>query len=131
MDFKTAKAQADFTLYSGWHEVDDYINCVVLRRFGALATIEMEYPVTKLETCELCGRMSTPFKVRHRHDIYGWDFTIKQGINGPSKYCLCVSCWNKVKPVFKKKEEVREVKRLIRHLNKERVKCQKSKPQRS
>jgi hypothetical protein len=77
---------------------------------------------TELKTCDLCGFMSTPKKVRNRWDVFGWD-TEDEGIR--SKVTLCTGCWNKVKPLAKAKEEARKIKYLTNKLYKEGLKWRK------
>lgn len=78
----------------------------------------MNNPVTKLNTCDLCGKTSTPKKVNYRNDVYRWNGQGKDDYS-PSKSLLCMSCWNKVKPLVKREEEADEMKRFINHMKKE------------
>ena len=77
----------------------------------------IESPVTILKTCDCCGKVSTPKKIQY-HYCMGFDD-------------LCMSCWNKLKPLAKLNNEAREIKRLTNKLNRERLKCQKLQAQAS
>lgn len=57
---------------------------------------------TPLYICEICKKMSTPKHVNYKYRL-GYDY-------------LCMSCWNKLRPIEKKQEEVKEVKKLINKL---------------
>ena len=82
-------------------------------------------PVINLNTCQLCGKVSTPKKVQTRIDCWGWNRENKKDYSFKSKHMLCMSCWNKVKPIVNRKEESEELRLIINRLNRERLKCQK------
>ena len=91
-----------------------------------------EYPKTTLNTCDLCGKTSTPKRVHYRSDIWGWDVPCSKSgrinwkIHEPgSKSCLCTGCWNKVKPLANKQDEIIETQRFINKLNKEQRACRR------
>jgi hypothetical protein len=77
---------------------------------------------TELQTCQLCGFMSTPKKVWQRDDVRYWDTETDRE---HSKVDLCTGCWNKVKPLAKAKEEARKIKYLTNKLYKEGLKWRK------
>ena len=74
---------------------------------------------TPLFTCELCGKVSTPFKVHEREDVIGWDWGKKGAREQPSKVLLCTGCWNKVKPINKRREEACLNSKLINRTKRE------------
>lgn len=76
----------------------------------------LENPVTKLKTCELCRKTSTPKKVTHRDGIYGWNFHNKEDLSFESKDVLCVGCWNKVRSLIERKHKADEVGKIINEL---------------
>ena len=80
---------------------------------------------TPLFTCELCGKVSTPFKVHEREDVIGWDWGKKGAREQPSKTLLCTGCWNKVKPISKRREEACLNSKLINKAKREVAKCRK------
>jgi hypothetical protein len=75
-------------------------------------------PVTKLNTCQLCGRMSTLKKVYLRNDVYRWNCE-----NGDykceGKDTLCTGCWNKVRPLVMREREAKELSSFINRIKKE------------
>lgn len=76
-------------------------------------------PVTKLSECEICGKISTPKKVNYKSGLYGW-------LDANKKTTLCMGCFNKVSVLVNKEKEAKEIKALIKKLNSERLKCQRS-----
>lgn len=102
----------------GWVEVNK--KQIDLSRF--LESVLGDY--SKVINCDLCGRVGSKKKVYSRLDVTGWDTEKKD--NYLSKDCLCISCWNKVKPLAKSKKQCEETARLSRKLLKEIRKCQKS-----
>ena len=91
-----------------------------------------EYPKTILRECELCGKRSTPKKIQHR-DVAGWDLAVYIYCNHkkwkPSKDMLCMSCRNKVKPIYDARDDAIENKILINKLKREIMKWRKSQTQ--
>lgn len=70
----------------------------------------IENPRTKLKQCEICGHRSTPKKIFERRR--GWlsrEDDFEPGI-------LCMGCWNKVRPLDRVKDNVRENMYLINKL---------------
>jgi hypothetical protein len=76
-----------------------------------------EYPHTKLVECELCGFRSTPKKVSHRGDTFGWNFESRKDYTTKTKSTLCMGCWNKVRPIVKRQEEAEECRSIINKIN--------------
>jgi hypothetical protein len=66
---------------------------------------------TPLNTCELCGKTSTPKKVHYRSNCWGW-IEGKEGM-------LCMSCWNKVSRILHIEENVKQMKKLLNKLKNE------------
>lgn len=77
---------------------------------------------TELQTCQLCGFMSTPKKVWQRDDVRYWDTETDRE---HSKVMLCTGCWNKVKPIAKAQREAREINYLMNKLYKGTLEWQK------
>lgn len=79
------------------------------------------HPVSWIAACELCGRFKAigPTGVDYRHDVYGWNFTSSRDCETPPCYRLCVGCWNKIRPLAKRKDEADKVRRLIARLKRE------------
>ena len=82
-------------------------------------------PITWLNTCEVCGKTSTPKKVHYRSGVSCWNY-INMKEFSPTKDTLCMGCWNKLKPIVKRQNEAKEIKRLINKLLRESRKWQKS-----
>lgn len=72
-------------------------------------------PVTLLASCQLCGILS--FRVQNRKDVLGWDFDKPN--QKDSKCVLCVSCWNKVKPIVKASRQADSIRKLLTKLKRE------------
>ena len=87
-------------------------------------------PFTELRTCDLCGKTSTPKKVQYRSLCIRWNVDDKKhDFETRGKDTLCMGCWNKVRIVVKRQNEVETNRRLINKLNRERLKWQKSQTQ--
>lgn len=80
-----------------------------------------ENPVTWLQTCGICGWVSTPKNVTYRSDVHKWylPFGVDDGYDS-SKEVLCVGCWNKARAISKMKEGLRDVKKTTYRLKEER-----------
>lgn len=68
---------------------------------------------TPIRYCELCGKFGPPRKVCIRDDVYGWNRLGPDDYTTESKSMLCTGCWNKVRPLCRKEEEVRKLRVLI------------------
>ena len=66
---------------------------------------------TPLNQCDLCGIWSTPKRVHHRNDCY----IDIDGLNWGTPM-LCTSCWNRVRPIVRQYDLIRECQRLVRKL---------------
>lgn len=97
----------------------DCENGVWYRDKGRPHAYWLENPVTKLETCQLCGKTSTPKKVSHRIVIYRWNCHDKKDWSCESKSVLCMGCWNKVRPLVEREDEADDMKRFINQVKKE------------
>ena len=89
-------------------------------------------PFTKLNTCGVCGKVSTPKKVQERPDVRGWNIETKKYwlIPGATDEVdkmsmLCMGCYNKVRPLVEREYVADELKQLTSKLNRERLKCQR------
>jgi len=89
----------------------------------------IEHPTTWLNTCGGCGKKSTPKKIHYRSDVAGWNKENSRDYLAECKSVLCMSCWNKIKPIVSKQEDIEENKKLLNKLNKERLKWLKSQQQ--
>jgi hypothetical protein len=69
--------------------------------------------------CSCCGKDGTNKNIRIRNDVYGWNRVSKDDYATASKSLLCMSCWNKIRPIVKKQEESEICFSLIRTINKE------------
>ena len=74
---------------------------------------------TPLNECDVCGYISTPKKVQHRNELWGWNLTDKKDYTTKSKEMLCMSCWNKIRPLVMLERESNEVRTLINKLKRE------------
>lgn len=74
--------------------------------------------VTPLNTCDLCGKFSTPKNIHAREDCYNWNRE-PGDYETPTKDVLCMACWNKIRPVAKKRKEVQECAGLLRKLKRQ------------
>ena len=83
---------------------------------------------TPLRTCDLCKKVSTPRNISWRSDCFYWN---RNGRNDypPDQSTLCVSCWNKVKPLVKMQAELKGIKKLNAKVYREVLKWQKSQTQ--
>ena len=98
---------------------------------------------TKLNTCELCKRTSTPKNVNVKYDCMYWDLPSKHEWKKENKTLkgyflhfysnakedtgmLCVGCWNKVRVIVKRQEEAEELTKLSNKLKREELKWRKS-----
>ena len=89
--------------------------------------LELVNPITMLNECEVCGRLSTPRRVCNRSDVYGWD--ISKANPFKSKTMLCVRCWNRAAKIqyerrlmyheiWEAESEIKEINRLTKLLKK-------------
>ncbi len=91
---------------------------------------------SKLENCFLCNKLGTKKRVSARNDCYGWNNEIrvrekdryKAHEDYTKNYLLCTGCWNKIKPIAKRLNEVDEIRILINKLDREISKCRKLQP---
>jgi len=77
-------------------------------------------PVTILNECEICHKISTPKKIHERRTSVFYD---RETYN--NKSCLCMSCWNKAKSLEKRTREIEELKTLTYQLKKVSRVCRK------
>lgn len=80
------------------------------------------YPYTPLRVCELCSLLSTPKRIQYRWDCFSWDMSKKEWFKSNKDGVLCMSCWNKLKPVMKREREVDLNRYLINKINREAIK---------
>mgnify|MGYP000875619341 FL=1 len=100
----------------------------------ALAPIEYKelydkYPKGWLNECGVCGVIGSFKLINFKSNLYGWsEDSFLDGCHYEKtlKANMCISCWNKLKPIQKKEIEVREIKSLTNKLNRERLKWLKS-----
>lgn len=84
-------------------------------------------PYTPLHLCDLCSKISTPKKIQYRPMCYKWDAdNRKRYWEGRQSGILCMGCWNKVRHIVKREEEVEQSRLLINAINREVKKCQTS-----
>lgn len=74
------------------------------------------YEYTPLNTCELCGKTSTPKKVCYRSDISGWNREHRNDFAAAPIDTLCTGCWNKVRAVVRKIHAANECSKLFNKL---------------
>ena len=74
------------------------------------------YHYTPLNTCELCGKTSTPKNVHYRSDVHGWAREHKNDFETPALATLCTGCWNKARAVAKKIRAAEECNKLFNNL---------------
>lgn len=86
-------------------------------------------PTTSLNTCQVCGKVSTPKKVHCRNDVFRWNAESSSDFTTKNKDILCMGCWNKIRPLVSRQMSVNENRRMINKLNKRRLQCQKSQTQ--
>lgn len=89
---------------------------------------ECEYAwFTPLLTCQLCGFFSTPRNVRDRDDCYQYDhrpdhqrdqlrFNYEMKVGNWGTPTLCTGCWNKVRAIIRRVDELRDLHTLVRKL---------------
>jgi hypothetical protein len=70
-------------------------------------------PVTILNECDICHKISTPKKIHERRTSVFYD---RETYN--NKSCLCMSCWNKAKSLEKRTKDIEELKTLTYQLKK-------------
>ena len=88
----------------------------------------IEWPVSPLYQCDLCNRIGTNKVVQYRNDVWCWNLDgTYQLSDKKSKDYLCMSCWNKIRPLVKRENLAYETKTLINKLKREVTKCQQSK----
>jgi hypothetical protein len=75
---------------------------------------------SELITCEFCGLVRSSKYIKYRSDV--------ACVEIDDKYYdkLCTGCWNKLKPILKKEQELRELKKLTNKLKRERLSCRKN-----
>jgi len=71
----------------------------------------IENPVSPVKQCGRCGVWGSTKKVQDR-----WLLDTR---------CICMSCWNKVRPILKAEENLEECKKLANKLIREAQKCRK------
>jgi hypothetical protein len=76
-------------------------------------------PHTKLTQCELCGFVSTSKKIVYRSDVSTWNWRHEKDWAAPSKSTLCMSCYNKVRPIDKRIQDIWASQLLINALKRE------------
>jgi hypothetical protein len=89
-------------------------------------TYEWGPEYSKIEECEVCKKLGSTKKICDRPDVYGWDLPKREKteawtnggkyIERYSKTILCVSCWNKAKPIIKKENDYNEIRKLLNKL---------------
>ena len=70
--------------------------------------------------CQLCGKEGTSHSIRPRSDIWGWNRKDTDDYMTESKSTLCMSCWNKVRALVKREDQIRECTSLLKQIEKER-----------
>ena len=80
---------------------------------------------TKVLKCELCGRLGSPKYVCYRNDIFHWNFGLRHETPDRIIHRLCISCWNKIKPINRKRDIVLENRKVINKTFREIAKCAK------
>ena len=79
------------------------------------------YPVTWLYQCDMCGKLSTPRKIR---DVpYEW---WRFAFLANSISDLCMSCWGRVMAQQRKLLAIYELEKLLRQIEKKRLECLRS-----
>lgn len=79
------------------------------------------FDFSRLQACKSCEKVGSSKKVRY-YSAYSADKGIWHGH-------LCVSCWNRIKPIWKAEKEYLDTKKLINKLDKERLIWQRSQTQ--
>jgi len=102
---------------------NSWLTCCGKQRYRG--TTYHENPTTWLRTCDLCGKISTPKKIQYRSNEAYWNWHNKKDYGAKRMGTLCMSCWNKVRPLVKQEETYEKTRLLINKLNRERLICQK------
>jgi len=71
-----------------------------------------------LVTCQLCMKTGSTKSIRPR-DVWGWNREHKDDYEAMKRDVLCMSCYNKVRPIVKKSRELEECRKLINRITKE------------
>lgn len=74
---------------------------------------------TPLFTCETCKVAGSPRKVCDRSDVWGWYGEYDPDLGKLTT--LCVSCWNKVKPIRRMENKLKVFEKLLRQVDKTRL----------
>ena len=80
-------------------------------------------PYVPLRVCELCSLISTPKRIQYRGGLVYWDMNgRKEWWKSKKNGVLCMSCWNKLRPVIKKEMDVYLNRDQINKINRELTK---------
>lgn len=71
----------------------------------------------KIRFCELCGKEGTTSTI-YRRDVFGWNFESPKDCTTKPKNVLCMSCWNKVRAIVRKRDATDEIRILLNKLTK-------------
>ena len=69
---------------------------------------------TPVLTCEQCGRIATPRRVREREDLF--DARIMRARNY-EPIVACTACWNRLRPIFAAMNELADLAVVARRLS--------------
>lgn len=80
---------------------------------------------TPLNTCDICGLLGTPRRVRLRSDVWSWmQDHPKDWANGGKNNCLCTGCWNRARAIVNRRDAIKQnaktVRKLLRTIQHER-----------
>lgn len=120
---KTINKHKDLVKYLGDSEHHIHLGSIYNVREVSFVT----HPVTKLEVCDMCGKMSVPKKVQYRCVESLWTMIDISGKHDYTKakdapHILCMGCWNKLRHLADLQFETVKLNKTLRKL-----KCQKSK----
>lgn len=73
------------------------------------------YPYTPLRQCERCKRVGNKRQIAPRHDVYDNECN-------RTYYTLCMSCWNKLRPIIYALRLYRECQSLANKIRRRAVK---------
>ncbi|HEY8309989.1 MAG TPA: hypothetical protein VIG47_05500, partial [Gemmatimonadaceae bacterium] len=97
----------------------DYVWSVLKDGRRGTRLIDVFNAYSPLYRCQLCGLLASAKRVCCRNDVWSWNFIGDKDYTSPRITDLCVSCWNKVKPISYMKREAAEFLRLSRKLLRE------------
>ena len=81
--------------------------------------LDVWVPYSPIRACDLCGKLGNKRRVMIRNDVYSWNKEHKKDYTTKLKNMLCMSCWNKVRPIYYKEQECDALLFLIRKLERE------------